>query len=213
MEIDARSVMLAVGFVVSGTCAAQVSAQDEVPGHPGLIRAVEDAPPPFKISADDPAAEYMAKEYGITREEAARRLSIQQAYEGSDFKYEFAGRYAGEFITQRPTQQVVVRLTGSEPVAPRAIPTEEGPMPVEFEVGALDSLRQLEDKAERARQVLSQFYPQYRGLHVDVFTGSIDVHFNFERREEFAEFQRREYATIQRLVGAPVTMHGGVETQ
>src|SRR6478609_9706473 len=79
------------------------------------------------------AAQYAAQ-FGVTLDEALRRLRAQQASVAATdaIAREFAGRLAGISIEQRPEYRIVVLLTGNEPVADRSV----SGVPIVFRIGA-----------------------------------------------------------------------------
>ena len=119
--------------------------------------------------ADD-AIQYSAQ-FGVTPDEALRRLSGQQSSvaETEAIRAEFANRLAGISIEHQPNYRIIVLLTGDQPVSDRSA---DG-VPIVFRTGA----RATHDEAVAAmRKHLIDFrvdLPNARGAGYDQRTGEV----------------------------------------
>ncbi len=84
------------------------------------------------------AVQYAAR-YGVTPDEALRRLRLQQASvaETDLIRSEFASRLAGISIEHTPQYRIVVLLTGNEPVIDQLY----SGVPIVFKTGAKATAR------------------------------------------------------------------------
>ncbi|MFL6759658.1 hypothetical protein [Sphingomonas sp.] len=119
--------------------------------------------------ADD-AVQYAAQ-FGVTPEEATRRLEAQQASVAATdgIASEFAGRLAGISIEHTPEYRIVVLLTGTEPVATRA----SGGVPIVFTTGAKATHAQAVDAMRKHLIDLRTDLPNARGAGYDQRTGEV----------------------------------------
>jgi hypothetical protein len=119
--------------------------------------------------ADD-AVQYAAQ-FGVTPDEATRRLEAQQASVAATdaIASEFAGRLAGISIEHSPEYRIVVLLTGSEPVASRA----SGGVPIVFTTGAKATHAQAVDAMRKHLIDLHTDLPNARGAGYDQRTGEV----------------------------------------
>ena len=166
-----------------------------------LITAVATAQP-VKTQVEaltDDAAQYAAQ-YGVTGDEALRRLKAQQASVGAtdSIAKEFASRLAGISIEHSPEYRIVVLLTGSEPVPDRIA----SGVPIVFRTGA---------KATRAEAVaamrkhlidLRSELPAARGAGYDQRTGEVVLLVTSEDAERYGIDVIRQRA--EQLGGVPV---------
>jgi len=116
------------------------------------------------------AVQYAAS-FGVTPEEAMRRLKAQQASVAATdaIAREFSDRLAGISIEHAPAYRIVVLLTGDQPVAER---TSEG-VPIVFRTGAKATHTQA---VEAMRKHLIDFradLPNARGAGYDQRTGEV----------------------------------------
>ena len=119
--------------------------------------------------ADD-ATQYAAQ-FGVTLDEAVRRLRAQQASvpETDAIAREFADRLAGISIEHVPQYQVVVLLTGREPVADRLF----AGVPIVFRTGAKVTHREAVDAMRKHLIDLHTELPAARGAGYDQRTGEV----------------------------------------
>jgi len=119
--------------------------------------------------ADD-ALQY-AGQFGVTPDEALRRLKAQQeSVAATDaISREFAERLAGISIEHRPQFRIVVLLTGNEPVAER---TAAG-VPIIFRVGAGATHAQALSALRKHLIDLRADLPNARGAGYDQHTGEV----------------------------------------
>jgi hypothetical protein len=131
--------------------------------------------------ADD-ATQYAAQ-FGVTPDEALRRLKAQQASVATTdaIAREFADRLAGISIEHSPDYRVVVLLNGSNPVADRSA----GGVPIVFKTGAKATHAQA---VMALRKHLIDFHtdlPNARGAGYDQRTGEVVL---LVTREDAARF-------------------------
>jgi hypothetical protein len=119
--------------------------------------------------ADD--AEQYAAQFGVTLDEALRRLEAQQASVAATdaIAREFADRLAGISIEHSPQYQIVVLLTGSEPIADR---TAAG-VPIVFRTGAKATHAEALAAMRRHLIDLRTDLPNARGAGYDQRTGEV----------------------------------------
>jgi streptogrisin C len=157
---------------------------------------------PVKTQAEaiaDDAAQYAAH-YGVTVDEAVRRLRAQQeSVKATDaIAKEFASRLAGISIEHSPEYRIVVLLTGAEPVADRSA----ADVPIVFRTGA---------KATRAQAILAmrqhlidlrKELPGARGAGYDQRTGDVVLLVTAADAQQFGAEAIKERA--QQISGVPV---------
>jgi len=119
--------------------------------------------------ADD-AVQYAAQ-FGVTPDEALRRLRAQQesVAETDAIASEFAGRLAGIFLQHAPDYRIVVLLTGNEPVADRST----GGVPIVFKTGAQATHAQAIMALRKHLIDLHTDLPNARGAGYDQRTGQV----------------------------------------
>ena len=119
--------------------------------------------------ADD-AIQYAAQ-FGVTPDEAVRRLGSQQANVAATdaIAREFAARLAGISIEHMPDYRIVVLLTGSEPVADRSA----NGVPIIFKTGARATHVQAVDAMRKHLIDLRTDLPNARGAGYDQRTGEV----------------------------------------
>jgi hypothetical protein len=119
--------------------------------------------------ADD-AFQYAAQ-FGVTADEAARRLKAQQESVAATVAIarEFAERLAGISIEHTPQFRMVVLLTGSEPVADRSA----AGVPIIFRVGARATHAQALSALRKHLIDLRADLPNARGAGYDQRTGEV----------------------------------------
>ncbi len=119
--------------------------------------------------ADD-AVQYAAQ-FGVTPEEALRRLKAQQASVAitDAIAREFADRLAGMSIEHRPEYRILVLLTGTEPVADRSA----GGVPIVFRTGARATHVEAIQALRKHLIDLRSDLPNARGAGYDQRTGEV----------------------------------------
>ena len=119
--------------------------------------------------ADD-AIQYAAQ-FGVTPDEAARRLTAQQAsvVATNAIAREFADRLAGISIEHAPEYRIVVLLTGSDPVADRSA----AGVPVVFRTGARATHAEAVAAMRKHLIDLRTDLPNSRGAGYDQRTGEV----------------------------------------
>ena len=128
---------------------------------------------PVKTQAEalaDDAAQYAAH-YGVTGDEALRRLKAQQASVAATdaIAREFADRLAGISIDHKPEYRIVVLLTGDQPVADRSA----AGVPVVFRTGAKATRDQAIAAMRKHLIDLRSELPGARGAGYDQRTGEV----------------------------------------
>jgi streptogrisin C len=121
-------------------------------------------------SIADDAIQYAAQ-FGVTPDEAVRRLKAQQASiaESDAISREFADRIAGISIEHFPDYRIVVLLTGEEPVADRSA----AGVPIIFRPGAKATHTQAVASMRRHLIDLRADLPNARGAGYDQRTGEV----------------------------------------
>jgi streptogrisin C len=116
------------------------------------------------------AAQYAAH-YGVTGEEALRRLKAQQASVATTdaIAQEFASRLAGISIEHVPQYRIMVLLTGDEPVTDRSA----AGVPIVFRTGAKATRVQAVAAMRRHLIDLRSELPGARGAGYDQKTGEV----------------------------------------
>jgi hypothetical protein len=119
--------------------------------------------------ADD-AVQYAAQ-FGVTPDEALRRLKAQQASVSATdaLAHEFADRLAGISIEHSPDYRIVVLITGSNPVADRSA----GGVPIVFKTGAKATHAQAVMALRKHLIDLHADLPNARGAGYDQRTGEV----------------------------------------
>jgi hypothetical protein len=116
-------------------------------------------------------AEQYAAQFGVTPDEALRRLRAQQeSVAATDaIAREFASRLAGISIEHSPQYRIAVLLTGPEPIADRTA----GGVPIVFRTGAGATHAQAIDALRKHLIDLHAELPGARGAGYDQRTGEI----------------------------------------
>ena len=133
----------------------------------------EAAAQPVLTQADalaDDAVQYAAV-FGVTPDEALRRLKAQQAsVQATDaIAREFAGRLAGISIEHAPAYRIIVLLTGTEPVPDRSA----AGIPIVFKTGAKATHARALDALRKHLIDLRSDLPNARGAGYDQRTGEV----------------------------------------
>ena len=136
---------------------------------PAAMASAQPAETQSEAIADD-AAQYAAQ-FGVSLDEAARRLKAQQASVAATdaISREFAARLAGISIEHSPIFRIVVRLTGSEPVPDRAA----AGVPIIFLTGAKATHAQAVDALRKHLIDFRTDLPNVRGAGYDQRTGEV----------------------------------------
>ena len=120
-------------------------------------------------------ADEYARQKHVTPAEALRRLRAQQetvAYSNA-LQAEFEGRLVGIAIEHEPDYRMVVLLTGSEPVAARAVVAAGLRVPVVFRTGALATREQLITALVKDGWRVRSELPSAVGMGVDIRNGEL----------------------------------------
>lgn len=131
--------------------------------------AAQSVETPSDALAED-AAKYAA-EFGVSSDEAARRVNAQQKSVATTdaIAREYADRLAGISIQHGPEYRIVVLLTGSEPVADRTI----SGVPIVFRTGARATHAQAIAAMRRHLIDFRSELPGARGAGYDQRTGEV----------------------------------------
>jgi len=148
--------------------------------------------------ADD-AIQYAAQ-FGVTPDEAARRLTAQQAsvVATNAIAREFAGRLAGISIDHAPGYRVVVLLKGGDPVADRSA----AGVPVVFRTGAKATHAEAAAAMRKHLIDLRTDLPNSRGAGYDQRTGEVVLLVTSADAQRFGADAIRSRA--ERVSGVPV---------
>ena len=148
--------------------------------------------------ADD-AIQYAAQ-FGVTPDEAVRRLQAQQGSVGAieAVRTEFANRLAGISIEHLPDYRIVVLLTGDEPVADRG----SAGVPVIFRTGAKATHVQAVAAMRKHLIDLRADLPNARGAVYDQLTGKVVLLVTIADARRFGADAIR--ARAERVGGVPV---------
>lgn len=128
---------------------------------------------PGQALAQD-AASYAAR-YGLSPGEAVARLAALQASaeETERIRAAYRDRLVGISIEHRPALQIVVLLTGGEPVASRSIGAAGMAIPVVFRSGAPASGDDVSRAMLQRGPQLNALLPRARGMGLDPRTGEL----------------------------------------
>jgi hypothetical protein len=161
-------IALASAFLVTG---APVLAQ--APSAP-LATAVVPQSPAQALAQD--AVSYGVR-YGLSPGEAVARLAALQASaeETERIRNAYRERLVGISIDHRPALQIVVLLTGTEPVATRSIAAGGMAIPVVFRVGAPSSGDDVSRAMLQRGPELNVLLPRARGMGLDPRTGELVI--------------------------------------
>ncbi|MFL6764739.1 MAG: hypothetical protein ACJ8FO_06035 [Sphingomicrobium sp.] len=167
-----------------------------------LTAAAAAAAEPVQTQAEaiaDDALQYAAQ-FGVTPEEAERRLKAQQAsVEAADqIAREFAARLAGIAIEHSPAYRIVVLLTGTEPVGERSA----GGVPIVFRTGAKATHTQAVAAMRKRLIDLRSDLPNARGAGYDQRTGEVVLLVTSEDAQRYGIDAIRSRA--QQVSGVPV---------
>ena len=148
--------------------------------------------------ADD-AAQYAAQ-YGVTVDEAGRRLQAQQSSVAATdaIAREFAPRLAGIWIEHSPEYRIIVLLTGTEPVPDRSA----AGVPIVFRTGARATRAQAVLAMRRHLIDLHAELPGARGAGYDQRTGEVVLLITAADAQRFGAEAIRSRA--EQLSGIPV---------
>lgn len=138
-----------------------------------------------------------AKDYGVSLEEAIRRLSLQvNAHDAAQVARDTAGaRFAGAWIEHEPAYRVVIRLTGIEPADdPVGFALMQLQVPVELTYGARFTAGEMEGALKVLDSMLSLWPRTTRWL--DIRAGTLVV--------GGAEPSRETQELINDRIGIPV---------
>jgi hypothetical protein len=145
------------------------------------------------------AIQYAAA-FGVSPDEAVRRLKAQQASVAATdaIAREFGDRLAGISIEHVPAYRIVVLLTGQEPVADR---TTDG-VPIVFKTGAKATHAQAIDALRKHLIDLRADLPNARGAGYDQRTGQVVLLVTRADAERFGVDTIRKRA--EQVSGVPV---------
>jgi hypothetical protein len=195
-------------YLVFGSLIGAVSsatlAQDQLgPAEGQVVDEIEGRPIPDVRAALRDSARAYSDDFGVSVEEATRRLRLQGELEDTlaALAEELRGRFAGAWIEHEPRLRGVVRLTGQGielPAEARSLVERTG-SPIDFVAGADATVDEL---VERLGSVLARLKSRSEslvGAEVDVRTGEIVL---FVERDVTAEEAIGQSA--KELLQAPV---------
>lgn len=148
--------------------------------------------------ADD--AEQYAAQFGVSLDEALRRLKAQQSSVAATdaIAREFADRLAGISIEHQPDYRIIVLLTGDVPVPDR----EVGGVPIVFRTGAKATHAQAVAAMRRHLIDLRADLPNARGAGYDQRTGEVVLLVSSEDAQKFGIDAIK--ASAEQVGGVPV---------
>lgn len=125
-------------------------------------------------SADGDAAWY-ARDQGVSRKEAVRRLRIQSEMGGliQRLRKTHEARLAGIVVDHQPEYRLRVRLTGTLAVPTQIHALGGSHLPVVFETGAQATLAELLASMTKNQAALSRVFPTLAGIGTDESTSEI----------------------------------------
>lgn len=132
--------------------------------------------------------------------EMSRQILAQEGID--DLREEFKGRLAALYWEDHPNQAIHVRLTGAAAVAPRKIQTSAGPVPVVFELGAVMTLDEQNNKLRASWPSLKKMLPSLIGAGVNERFGYVAIDIRSESGDALPYAD--EKASVERLLGMPV---------
>ena len=148
------------------------------------------------------AAEY-ARRNGVGLDDAKRRLRTQEETVAAtdSIREAYGHRLAGIAIEHSPDYQIVVLLTGTEPVPDRAISAGGMIVPIRFRTGARATGTRIVDAMAHHREAIRAAVPGASGMGLDPRTGELVlmVKGNAGGRDP-AELD----AAMEKLTGVPV---------
>lgn len=133
-----------------------------------------DNPPPSAGELQD--ARSYADEFGVSEEEALRRLRAQEqvSHVTDLLRRATQHRFAGLWIEHQPEFRLIVRLVGDKPVPPGLInAVRRSPIPVFFRTGAAATQVKVLEKVRSSVPWLLTELPDMAGTDMDVRTGEV----------------------------------------
>ncbi len=156
------------------------------------------------FAQDSTDAEWYARDQGVGREEAVRRLRIQREMGGliGQLRKTHEARLAGIILDHQPVYRLRVRLTGTLPVAPQEHKLGGSRLPVVFETGAEATIEELVTAMTVHQAALQRLYPTLSGLGTDERTSEI-VMYVYAPSAEAADAARAKLPQAKALLGQP----------
>ena len=141
---------------------------------------------------------------GALRDVAVAEMDRQQFAEAGieALRKEFEARLAGLYWTNYPNQAINVRLTGTQPVAPRTIQTIAGDVPVLFTPGATMTAVEQRSRLRASWAALRAMVPGLIGAGVDERDGVVLIDARSPGGDP-APYES-ERANIESVLGMPV---------
>lgn len=176
-------------------------------------RAQEPAIQSSEAALAQDAAEY-ARMFGTTPEEAARRLRAQEASVAVTDRIaaEQAERLAGISVEHWPEFRILVRLTGSDPVADEAVVIDGLTVPVVYRTGATATRAQLSAALTAHQAEMAAQLPHPPGIGIDLSVGAIVVSASRSDVDALGAIPIAE--RLAAIAGVPVRVRGdGVTVQ
>jgi len=173
-----------------------------VPAHAFAQDAGERIQTPQEARAQD-AAEY-AGQFEVPVEEAERRLAVlDDSVPATDrLAARFRARLAGIWIAHRPTFEIVVALTGEEPVRAERLALDGMAVPVVFKTGAKATREQVIWAMTYHQDQIRAVFDSPPAMGVDPRTGELLIIIGSEKAAQADTLKAR----VEAVAGVPVRM-------
>jgi len=201
------TIVLAMATV---SCRPVGAAPSTVPGEPASVVAASSSDLPSPVASAHPDAPAYAEAFGLSIEEATRRLDIQQQIHPlrTSLHAAVGDRWAGGWLEHEPAFRFVVRLTGEDTDEFEAM-TEDWPLPVDFITGAAFTESDAIAALERIDDVLRPEFPKM-GFGWEPQAGAIVMNGPDEPTAEFlAELETLAGVPVRYEYSPPETLLGG----
>ncbi|EMM4514131.1 hypothetical protein WAQ86_004761 [Salmonella enterica] len=152
----------------------------------------------------------VAKMNNISEDEALKLLLWQDAASQitDTLKTTYKSRLAGVYVESTPTNRIVVRLKGDQPVAKQSIAAASQTVAVDFQTGATHTLAELQAIRAAKLPELEKAFPELQGSATDQRTGEIVL-------DVYGTEDPQANEKASRIAGVPVKVRfvdGKVET-
>lgn len=157
---------------------------------------------PREARAQD-AAEY-AKLFDVPQDEAVRRLDAldDSVAETDRLAEKYRARLAGIWIAHSPVFEIVVALTGSDPVADRRLHLDGLDVPIVFKTGALATRERVIWAMTYHQNAIRAVFDHPPAMGVDPRTGELIIIIGSEKAAEADALK----AKVEAVAGVPVRM-------
>ncbi len=171
IQLSVRSVVRVTHVALIGALVLVVSGQAHA--------SESDDHPPTTVEDDgsNPDAELYAAEFGVSREEAERRLALQPQAGETIEALELAGgdRFAGAWLEHSPEYEIVLRMTGDQAAAAVEQIVSTSPVPIEIRSGAGRAWAELLAAQAQVDSLVREEEPE-ASVDIDVRNGSLVVY-------------------------------------